>query len=193
MSGFLVRAAAPADIAVIVEIHARGWQLAYGHFIGAESLEAKSAEKRLAFWAGRIADPSRVVLVGTDKSGAVMGMVYGGPVLPHDLTSGRIDDFDSELYILHCRQEAQGRGLGRQLTAALARRFREQGARSLFLWAFTANEFRGFYDRLGGEIIAEGEDEGHSDIAYGWRNIDALIAACDGTTNTAKVVLNAGR
>jgi L-amino acid N-acyltransferase YncA len=184
MSGFLIRDAQPADAAVIAEIHARGWQLAYSHFIGAESLEAKSAEKRHAFWQERIADPARVVLVGTEKGGAVMGMVYGGPVLPHDLTSGRIDDFDSELYILHCRAEVQGKGLGRQLTAALARRFQQQGARSLFLWAFTANDFRSFYDRLGGEIIAEGEDEGHPDIAYGWRDIIALIAACEGVPAT---------
>lgn len=180
MTGFLIRPAYLDDAPVIAEIHERGWQLAYGHFIAAETLAEKSAEKRLAFWQERIADPARTVLVGADDTGALMGVVYGGPVLEHDLTSGRIDDFDSELYILHCRQDVQGKGLGRQLTAALARRFKDQGHRSLFLWAFTDNQFRTFYDRLGGEIIAEGMDEGHPDIAYGWRDIDALIAACEG-------------
>jgi ribosomal protein S18 acetylase RimI-like enzyme len=179
MSGFKIRPARLEDAAVIAEIHARGWQLAYGHFIGADALEAKSADKRIAFWLERIADPALVVLVGTTAQGAVMGMVYGGPVLPHDLTSGRIDDFDSELYILHCRAEVQGKGLGRELTAALARRFQQQGARSLLLWAFTENNFRSFYDRLGGERIAEGMDEGYPDIAYGWRDINSLIAACE--------------
>jgi len=185
VSGFLIRSAVLADAPIIAEIHQRGWQLAYGHFIGADALEAKSADKRVAFWAERIADPTRLVLVGTTENGAVMGMVYGGPVLRHDLTSGRIDDFDAELYILHCRAEMQGKGLGRLLTAELARRFQQQGARSLFLWAFTANTYRSFYDRLGGEIIAEGVDEGHPDVAYGWRDLDALIAACNGLKNTA--------
>ncbi|HWT96492.1 MAG TPA: GNAT family N-acetyltransferase [Terriglobales bacterium] len=189
--GFLIRPAYLDDAPVIAEIHERGWQLAYGHFLSPETLAEKSAEKRLAFWQERIADPARIVLVGTDAAGAVMGMVYGGPVLEHDLTGGRIDDFASELYILHCRAEVQGRGLGKLLTAALARRFRDQDARSLLLWAFTDNQFRVFYDRLGGEIVAEGRDEGQADIAYGWRDIDALIAACEGATNTAKTASTA--
>jgi GNAT superfamily N-acetyltransferase len=185
MSGFLIRPATLADATVIAEIHERGWQLAYGHFIDAEALAEKSAAKRITFWQERIADPTRVVLVGTTGDGALMGVVYGGPVLPHDLTSGRIEDFDSELYILHCRAEVQGKGLGRQLTAALARQFRQQGATSLILWAFTDNNFRNFYDRLGGKIIAEGRDEGYPDVAYGWRDVNALIAACEGASTNA--------
>jgi L-amino acid N-acyltransferase YncA len=188
MSGFVIRRAQPDDVPAIAEIHERGWQLAYGHFIGHEALEAKSADKRIAFWRERIADPTRMVLVGTTPDNALMGIVYGGPVLPHDLTSGRIDEFDCELYILHCRQEVQGKGLGRQLTAALARHFQGQGATSLLLWAFTANDFRSFYDRLGGEIIAEGVDEGHADVAYGWRDINKLIAACEGASGPHQTV-----
>ncbi|HVJ31890.1 MAG TPA: GNAT family N-acetyltransferase [Terriglobia bacterium] len=179
MSDYLIRPATTDDIPAIAEIHERGWHQAYGHFIAAETLAEKSAEKRHAFWRERIADAARTVLVATE-GGAVMGFVYGGPVLEHDLTGGRIDDFDSELYILHCRQEAQGRGLGKRLTAELSRRFKDQGLRSLLLWAFAENQFRRFYDRLGGEIVAEGVDEGQADVAYGWRDIDALIAACEG-------------
>lgn len=191
MSGFLIRPATQSDAAAIAEIHERGWQLAYGHFIDAQTLAEKSAEKRIAFWRQRIADPASIVLVGTAVDGALTGMVYGGPVLPHDLTSGRIDGFDSELYILHCRQDVQGKGLGRQLTAALARRFRQQGASSLILWAFTENKFRSFYDRLGGEIVAEGVDEGHADLAYGWRDIGALIATCEDKSDVLKLVSDA--
>lgn len=191
MSGFLIRPATQSDAAAIAEIHERGWQLAYGHFIDARTLAEKSAEKRIAFWRQRIADPASIVLVGTAVDGALTGMVYGGPVLPHDLTSGRIDGFDSELYILHCRQDVQGKGLGRQLTAALARRFRQQGASSLILWAFTENKFRSFYDRLGGEIVAEGVDEGHADLAYGWRDIGALIATCEDKSDVLKLVSDA--
>jgi ribosomal protein S18 acetylase RimI-like enzyme len=180
VSGFQIRPAIPADAPVIAEIHERGWQLAYGHFLSPETLAGKSAGKRIAFWQERIVDPARLVLVGTDEADAVLGFVYGGPVLEHEMTSGSIDDFDSELYILHCREEVQGQGLGRLLTAALARQFQLQGTRSLVLWAFADNEFRVFYDRLGGEIVAMGVDEGHADVAYGWRDIATLIAACEG-------------
>ncbi|HVJ44191.1 MAG TPA: GNAT family N-acetyltransferase [Dongiaceae bacterium] len=193
MNGFVIRPAMLDDAPVVAEIHERGWHQAYGHFIAAATLAEKSAEKRIAYWQERIADPARTVLVGADTGGAVMGMVYGGPVLEHELTRGSIDDFDSELYILHCRQEVQGRGLGRRLTAALARRFQAQGTRSLILWAFTDNPFRAFYDRLGGEIVAAGVDEGHADVAYGWRDLNALIAACEGDADAKKVASNVGQ
>jgi len=187
VTGFAIRLAIQDDAPAIAEIHERGWQLAYGHFLSPETLAGKSAGKRIVFWQERIADPTRLVLVGTDAADAVLGFVYGGPVLEHEMTSGRIDDFDCELYILHCREEIQGQGLGRQLTAALARQFQLQGARSLILWAFEDNEFRSFYDdRLGGEIIAVGRDEGHVDVAYGWRDIDTLITACEGDSKAAE-------
>jgi len=178
MSGFLIRAATIDDALAIAEIHHRGWLLAYSDFIGAGSIGAKAADQRLAYWRDRIADPTCVVLVGTTMAGDVMGMVYGGAVLSHDITDGAIDAFDSELYVLHCRQEVQGKGLGRQLTGALAERFRRRGKGSLVLWAFKDNAFRRFYDRLGGEIVAEGHEDGITDIAYGWRDINSLIAAC---------------
>jgi ribosomal protein S18 acetylase RimI-like enzyme len=188
---YLIRDAVLEDAPVIAEIHERGWLQAYGHFITPEALAAKSAAKRIAFWQQRIADPAATVLVGCDpaldndvQGMVVQGMVYGGPVLPHDITAGSLEGFESELYILHCRQSVQGKGLGRLLTAALARHFQAAGAKSLVLWAFKDNAFRGFYDRLGGRVVAEGWDEGQADVAYGWDDLNSLIAACEGATNT---------
>ena len=183
MSAFRIRDALPADAPIIAEIHERGWIQAYGDFVPPEMLAERSAVKRIGFWQNRIADATRLVLVGCDEDSSVMGMVYGGPVLAHDITSGNIEDFDSELYILHCRREVQSMGLGRQLTGELARRFQRAGARSLVLWAFSDNAFRRFYDRLGGEIVAAGQDEGQADVAYGWRDLNGLIAACEGGRN----------
>ena len=193
MSGFLIRPASIEDAPAIAEIHHRGWLLAYSDFIGEGSIGAKAPDQRLAYWQGRIADPSCIVLVGTTSSGEVMGMVYGGAVLPHDITGGSIDAFDSELYVLHCRQEVQGKGLGRDLTGALAQRFQRQGKNSLVLWAFKDNAFRRFYDRLGGEIVAEGHDDGIADIAYGWRDIGTLVAACGGAADMLKTASDACR
>jgi len=186
MNGFLIRPAIVEDAPAIAEIHHRGWLLAYSDFIGEGSIGAKAPDQRLAYWQGRIADPACIVLTGATSSGNVMGMVYGGVVLPHDITEGSIDAFDSELYILHCRQEVQGKGLGRDLTGALAERLQRQGKTSLVLWAFKDNAFRRFYDRLGGEIVAEGHEDGITDVAYGWRDIGTLIAACKGATHTAR-------
>lgn len=185
MNNFSIRPANTNDAAVIADIHERGWLVAYGHFLSADVLKDRSAEKRIALWQRQIADPAYVTLVGENRDSEAMGFVFGGEANPHHLTRGRIDDFDSELYSLHCRQEVHGKGLGRQLTAAFARHVQKQGAKSLFLWAYRDNNFRQFYDRLGGEIIAEGQDDGVADVAYGWRDIDALIAACEGTRTQA--------
>ena len=79
------------------------------------------------------------------------------------------------------------------LTGALAQRFQRQGKNSLVLWAFKDNAFRRFYDRLGGEIVAEGHDDGIADIAYGWRDIGTLVAACGGAADMLKTASDACR
>ena len=46
------------------------------------------------------------------------------------------------------------------------------------LWAFRDNDYRRFYERLGGTQVAEGIDDGVPDVAYGWKDLDALMTAC---------------
>jgi GNAT superfamily N-acetyltransferase len=178
---FTLRTATPEDAAGIAEIHYAGWLNAYGSVVPPEQMEKKRPEKRVPFWRERIADPEEIVLVAHDDAGRMQGFVHGGKVLPHDITKGSLAGFDCEIYVLHCRKETQGRGLGRRLIAGIARAFRARGKSALVLWAYTDNAYRPFYDRLGGEVVAEGLDEGVADVAYGWRALDAVI----GTEATA--------
>jgi hypothetical protein len=46
------------------------------------------------------------------------------------------------------------------------------------LWAFRDNAYRRIYEKLGGVLFAEGVDEGHPDVAYGWMDLSRLITAC---------------
>jgi hypothetical protein len=59
----------------------------------------------------------------------------------------------------------------------IARAFRERGGTAVMLWAYTDNAYRPFYDKLGGEVVATGDDEGIADVAYGWRSLDQLVAS----------------
>ena len=51
---------------------------------------------------------------------------------------------------------------------------RLDGLPALVLWAYTDNAYRPFYDKLGGEVVADGLDEGVADVAYGWRELSTL-------------------
>lgn len=177
MSGsFVIRPAKPEDARDIAEIHYAGWLVAYAGIFSIEEMEHRRPDARTAFWLARIADPEDLVLIAVDESGRPQGFVYGGKLLDHDIRQGSLAGFDCEIYSLHCRKEVQGRGLGRLLMAAAAREFRARGNSALALWAYRDNDYRKFYEKVGGEIVAEGFDDGVADVAYGWR-LNELIGS----------------
>ena len=107
---------------------------------------------------------------------AADGFLLGGPVKDHDIRQGHLSGFDCEIYSLHTRERVQGKGLGRALIAASAAHWAKLGKRALMLWAYSDNAYRKFYEKIGGECVAEGIDEGVPDVAYGWRDLGKLIS-----------------
>jgi GNAT superfamily N-acetyltransferase len=174
MSAFTIRPAIAADARAIAEIHYAGWQVAYSHVVSDEQMAAKLPERRIPFWQARIAEAACVVLIAEDEARKAQGFVYAGDVLEHDIRTGSLAGFDCEIYSLHCRKDVQGRGLGRLLMAATARSFAQRNRKALMLWAYRDNEYRRFYEKIGGEIVAEGFDDDIPDVAYGWRRFNAL-------------------
>lgn len=170
-----IRPATAADLPVIADIHLKGWLLAYGAFMPADQLAAMQPERRLPLWQDWLADARKLILVGSTGDG-IDGFLLGGPVKEHDIRKGSLNGFDCEIYSLHCRAEVQGKGLGRALIAAAAAHWTASGKRALMLWAYSDNAYRKFYEKIGGELIAEGIDDGIDDVAYGWRDLDKLIA-----------------
>lgn len=163
-----IRPAAANDAAAIAEIHYAGWQVAYGHVVPEAQMEAKLPERRIPFWQARIADPDDLVLVAEGEAGERQGFVHAGNVLEHDIRLGGLTGYDCEIYSLHCRLDVQGRGLGSLLMGEAAYTFRERGRTALVLWAYRDNSYRRFYEKIGGQLIAEGLDDGVPDVAYGW-------------------------
>jgi GNAT superfamily N-acetyltransferase len=169
-----IRKAVEADLPVIAEIHLKGWELAYGAFLPADQLGAMQPEKRLPLWQGWLADPKKLILVGS-VGNEIDGFLLGGPVKDHDIRKGHLSGFDCEIYSLHARERVQGKGLGRALIGAAATHWAEAGKSALMLWAYSDNAYRKFYEKIGGELIAEGIDDGIPDVAYGWRDLSKLI------------------
>jgi GNAT superfamily N-acetyltransferase len=190
VSGYRIRPAVLDDALEIAEIHYLGWKSAYAGVVDAQQIEAKQPEKRLDYWKHKILDGQNLVLVGQEQAdGPVLGFIYGGPVLEHNITreipgQPKLKDFDCEINIVHCRHAVQGKGLGRALIAAIAHHWQVGGKRAPMLWAFRDNDYRKLYDKLGGTVFAEGVDEGAPDVAYGWRDLRELISACRSAGNS---------
>ena len=170
----MIRPATEADLPAIAAIHHRNWQIAYAGIMTAEEIDVILPEKRLPQWRIWLADKTNLILVATAPDASIQGFVYGGKVKPHEILSGNLDGFDCEIYSLHTAEAAQGRGLGKVLIADAAQRWQDMGRKALTLWAYRDNPFRGFYERIGGALIAEGLDDGIPDVAYGWRDLAAL-------------------
>ena len=139
---FRVRPAQPTDIPAIARVHVDTWRTAYQGIIPQEHLDALSYARREQAWAGILSkgDPKEHNLVGVVGT-TVAGFVSGGP---HREGPG------GEIYAIYVREEYQGFGLGRSLvTAALALL-----ERPVFVWVLAANSARGFYERMGAELVA---------------------------------------
>lgn len=175
-SAFQIRRAKASDAAGIAAIHEAGWHLAYKDIVSKQQLAEKSAEKRLAHWQKILEKNEELVLLATDGKKA-MGFLYGGIVKDHEILSGALEGADCEIYSLHCREEAQGQGLGHHLMRVAATEFQKAGKEQLILWAYRENRFRRFYEKLGGKMIAEGLDEGIADVAYGWEGWKQIYGA----------------
>lgn len=169
-----IRPATDADLAQIAAIHHHNWQIAYAGIMTPAEIDVILPEKRLPQWRQWLADADNMILVADSGTAVIQGFLYGGKVKPHEILSGGLEGFDCEIYSLHTAEAVQGRGLGRALIGAAAQRWQAQGRRALTLWAYRDNPFRGFYERIGGRLVAEGLDDGIPDVAYGWREIDAL-------------------
>ena len=80
------------------------------------------------------------------------------------------------------------RGLGRRLVAAVVAAQRAQGATGVLTWVIAGNRgARAFYERLGAQWLIEQPFQWDGmdlvEAGYGWRDLDALAAACAGAAH----------
>jgi len=82
----------------------------------------------------------------------------------------------SELYIL---RSAQRQGTGSNLMRAMAGALSKRGHRAMSLWVLEENEpARGFYERLGGTVIAERRGR-LRELAYAWPALRQLATGTE--------------
>ena len=137
-------------------------------------LDALSVDERERRWASGLADPESpsFAYVAEDEQGRVVGFASGGPRRDGDPA------YASELYAIYLLPTAQGRGSGRRLAQAVARRLEERGMRSMLVWVFATNPGHRFYEALGGRYLGEQQFElggtTMTEVAYGWPDTHVL-------------------
>ena len=170
----MIREARPEDAPAIARVHVDSWRSTYTGIVPDEHLAALSYERREQGWRDALSNPDHpnFVYVAEDEAGNVVGFACGGPE-----REGH-PDYKGELYAIYLFAQSQHRGLGRQLTQAIARRLVNASISSMLVWVLAGNPGRAFYEALGGQYLFEkkitiGEKE-LVEVAYGWQDIRTL-------------------
>ena len=157
------------------------WRAAYAGIVPDDHLAGLSHEESERLWHDVIAADDGCVFVAEDGHGGIFGFASGRR---RERFSRDLPEYEGELMTVYVLPSGQGAGAGRGLVGAVAGYFVETGVDSMLLWVFAENRSaRGFYESLGGILIAEdGFELGGaclSEVAYGWRDTSVL---CEGVT-----------
>jgi GNAT superfamily N-acetyltransferase len=170
----LIRRARPADAAGIGRVYVESWRTTYPGLIPDRYLIGLSEAASTARWHEQLTrgPGDDGVFVAVDRPRGIVGFTTCG------VQRSRLAGYGGEVYTLYLLDEAQGRGLGRRLMAAAAGALLAQGFPSGLVWVLRDNPARWFYERLGGERLAEQTIcLGHEllpEVAYGWRDLSEL-------------------
>ncbi len=173
-----IREARSEDARGIAEVHVASWRTTYRGIVPDEHLARLSVEQRAQRWMETLALGIEIVYVAEDETdvgeGRIVGFASGGAE-----RDGEAPDYDGELYAVYILQEYHGQGIGQRLVRAVAERLAASGFNAMLVWVLATNPSRGFYERLGGQFVGEKAIEiggvSLSEVAYGWRDIRALL------------------
>lgn len=172
---FSIRKAVYADAETISEIHVQTWKNTYTDLLEEQDLTNMTFENRKTLWETVLSMKNKkqctLVIENVDN---IVGFISGGPE--------RTDrfDYDSEIYTIYIIDEYQKKGLGAQLLKAFSEEMKALGYRSILVWVLTQNPSSRFYERylaktVGNTATTIGEGS-YQETAYGWDDIDALLA-----------------
>lgn len=167
-----LRRARAADESAIIRLHTDSWRTAYRGILRDDFLDGALAANRRQLWSGRFCEINREdqLIILSEEFGEIRG--FACAFLDADPEWGTLVDN------LHVAPGFKGRGLGRQLMAAVAMEVQRRGLHPvLHLWVYEQNvQARRFYERLGGVVTActaESAPDGSrvNALRYGWRGL----------------------
>ncbi|GIL41579.1 GNAT family N-acetyltransferase [Roseiterribacter gracilis] len=177
-----LRPATTDDAAAIAAIEVDNYQHVYRDHIPASWLAQQTVEKYVPWWRERLLAPvgDAEVLLALDDNGTIVGFGRSGADR-HGPADGA-----GEFQKLYVARNTQGRGVGRALLGAMAKRLHDRGYGHARVWVLTGNQPAcRFYERLGGVLVditheevldASGPAAGHvlTHVGYCWRDLAEL-------------------
>jgi ribosomal protein S18 acetylase RimI-like enzyme len=181
-----VRRARANDAPAIARVHVETWRAAYAGLVPDEYLVRMTENGQAFTWRKTLSrkQSDSTVLVaeapppGQSAPHSVVGFGSCGPNRGSKLAYG------GEVYTLYVAQDWQGQGIGRKLLGGLFRTLYDQGYRDCIIWVLAANPARFFYERMGGQRIAERGQEFAGEVleeaAYGWPDLEDWLRQTGG-------------
>jgi GNAT superfamily N-acetyltransferase len=167
-----IRKAVQGDVSSIARVHVDSWQTTYRGIVPDEHLAKLSYQDRETIWTRAVTDPAQITFVA-EASERIIGFANGGK------NRGGESEYSGELYAVYLLQAHQQRGVGRQLTLAIAKELGDAGRRSMIVWVLRNNPACEFYKKLGGNLVASKliiiGGASLEEVAYGWSDIGVLL------------------
>jgi len=167
-----IRRATVEDCRELAQIQVDSYRRAYAGIFPQAYLDAFTYEEQEQDWRDLLTSETEDSLyVAEACSGELVGYALGRPGV------AEVAPYDSELVALHIRRPFQGQGVGRELVRAMARALKQQSCTSLIVWVLERNPARGFYERLGGQLldVRKAVQEDVFEVAYGWATLESLF------------------
>jgi len=168
--------AGASDADAIAAIHSESWREVYRGILPDSFLDHDVAEERRGYWDAALANRrAGDFTLAARRDGIVRGFI--------SVARGGEPGYDALIESLHVGTGGRGTGLGRRLIGRAVARLIDEGASSVALRVYEANEpaIR-FYERLGGKRDGTGIDPfagaDMPDVRYGWRDLATLAKAC---------------
>ena len=166
----MIRSATVGDAPAIARVHVASWLSTYRGLLPDDFLESLSETNYTERWKRVITEGASKVVVAEDGSD-VVGFASGGRERAGE------QGFEGELYAIYVLDNAQRRGLGRELVRSIVDSLRELGLTNMIIWVLRDNRpARDFYERLGGIYVrAQPITIGSAtleEVSYGWRRLD---------------------
>lgn len=172
----LIRPASPVDAAGIAHVHVESWRSTYPGMLPDHYLVGLSKATHEKRWRGLLSEAApprgRRTFVAQGPGGGLVGFASCGP------QRTGLAGYGGEFYALYLLDQAQGQGIGRRFLAVMAQHLLAAGTRAALVWVLRDNPSRYFYERLGGDLLAE-QPIGFAgttlmEVAYGWTDLVPL-------------------
>jgi L-amino acid N-acyltransferase YncA len=167
----LIRLATPADAAGVAKVHVSSWRTTYPGVLPDRFLVNLSVDSYARRWLSLLGAEreGRRSFVAVDPTEGIIGFASCGP------QRTALPGYGGEFYAIYLYDWAQSQGWGRRMMATMAGELSDSGHRGAVVWVLRDNPARWFYERLGGQRLAEQPisfaGTRLSEVAYGWGDL----------------------